>query len=263
VTISYVANSTMPTGTGTGTGTSSLSLGVPAGERLGDLHVAFVHCRPESAAIPTPDGWTAVSNGEVTGGFGSQANDTGLQRLKAFYRMGGLIAAKTVTLTSSPTACQGIVCCVRSTIPGCVWDVAGANGSKNTGGTPYSCTFNVNPGITSGDMVLVFGGIASDVTTPAEFSAETLTATGLTSGSVTEIGEPETTQGFDLGGVLCRWSPSAGPSSTAPAFSATAATTNTNSAGPLVLVRVREVAAVWPVSGAVPPSPLVQVRRAA
>ena len=116
---------------------------------------------------------------------------------------------------------------------------------------------NVDPGITTADMVLVFGGIASDVTTPAEFSAETLTATGLTSGSVSEIGEPETTQGNDLGGVLCRWTPTGGPSSGVATFSATAAATNTNTAGPIILVRAREGAAV------IPAVPIVQERRAA
>lgn len=243
--LSYVGNSTMPTGTGSGTGTTSLTLAtaLTAGGSADDLYVMFVHCKPATATITTPAGWLDVSNGEAAGGGGTTGADTGPTRLKAMYRYGPWLGTQAVSLASSPNCCEGIICCISSSVIDASFDVAGANGIDTTTGTPFTAAMNVDPNITTDDMVLVFGGTPTDITTPAQFSAETLTATGLTSGSVTEIGEPETTQGNDLGSVLCRWTPTGGPSSSVATFSATAAATNTNTRGPIVLVRVREVAA--------------------
>lgn len=249
MTITYVGNTTVPTGTGTNTGGSgNITVSIPASE-LGDLLVLFLHQKPETNDFTTPDAWTAVSDANAAGGGGTTGADTGPTRAKAFYRMGGT-SATTLTITQGSHNCtQGIICTLRSDVPDTVWSVAGANGIDTTTGTPFTAAMNVDPNITTNDMVLVWGGIPTDVTTPAQFSAETLTAAGLTSGSVTEIAEPETTQGNDLGAVLCRWTPTGGPSSGVATFSATAGGTTTNVRGPIILVRARDTAAAAQVPG--------------
>ena len=242
MTISYITQGTTPTGTGSGTGTTSVSVTPPANE-MGDLLLMYVHTKPDTATINTPEGWQAVSNGSASGGGGTTGLDAGPTKAAWFWRTGdGRTTAVTVSITSGNSSMAQILV-LRSSIPDASWSVAGANGVDSTTGTPFTAVMGSDPGITSGDMVVVFGGIPTDVSTPAQFSAETLTATGLTSGSVTEIAEPETTQGNDIGGVLCRWSPSAGPASSAATFSATAGGTTTNVRGPIILVRAREVAA--------------------
>ena len=82
--------------------------------------------------------------------------------------------------------------------------------------------------------------IPTDVTTPAQFSSESFTQTGVTFGTVTEINEPDTTTGNDLGGVTVRSSVSSGTGSAAPTMIATAAGTVTNVRGPGLFVRIRE-----------------------
>lgn len=240
--ITYKSNSTMPTGTGAGTGTTTLTVPLPSPCADGDLLILAVFVKPDTATITLPVGWTAVSNGEAAGGGGTTGADTGPTRLALYYRT-SVPPAAVVMAISGENCCMGIICCLSTSIVEGGWDVAGANGIDSTTGTPFTAAMNVDPNITTNDMVLVFGSTPTDVTTPAQFSAETLTATGLTSGAVTEIGEPETTQGNDLGGVICRWTPTGGPASSVATFSATAAATNTNTRGPICLVRARDVAA--------------------
>ena len=240
--ISYKSNGTMPTTTGAGTGTTTLTVPLPSPVADGDLLILAVWVKPDTATITTPDGWTAVSNGEAAGGGGTTGTDTGPTRL-ALYSRTSVPLVHVVMTISGENCCMGIICALSTSIPDGGWSVAGANGIDVTTGTPFTAAMNVDPGITTDDMVMVFGGIPTDVTTPAQFSSETLTATGLTSGVVTEIGEPETTQAQDLGGVICRWTPTGGPSSGVATFSATAGGTTTNVRGPICLVRAREVAA--------------------
>lgn len=241
--MSYAATGTTPSGTNAGTGTTSLAaLPLPA-TRDGDLLLLAVWVKPDTATITTPNGWTDVSNGEAAGGGGTTGLDTGPTRLKVMYRVSPPYGTQAVSLASSPNCCMGVILSCRTDIANGGYDVAGANGIDTTTGTPFTAAMGSDPGITTGDLVIVFGGIPTDVTTPAQFSAPTITATGLTSGTVTEISEPETTQGNDLGGVIVRCIPSAGPASTVATFSTTAGGTTTNVRGPIVLVRVREVAA--------------------
>lgn len=248
----HVGSGTTPTGTGTGTGTTSCAPNYPATLQEGDAILMAVWIKPETATAPTITSWTKVSNGEAAGGGGTTGADTGPTRLCWYYYnpdaddtgVGSTPPSGTLTVTpgSSPNCCMAQMYLVRGVGPDNVWDIDGAQGIDTTTGATFTATMNVNPGITAGDVVFVAGSIPTDVTTPAQFSAETLTATGLTSGAVTEFAEPETTQGNDLGGVVCRWTPT-GTASTAATFTATAGGTTTNVRGPICLVRVRVTAA--------------------
>lgn len=243
--IAYVTQGTTPSGTGTGTGTTSVNVPYPTSLE-GDLLLLAVWIKPDTATAPDLSGssFTKVTDGEAAGGGGTTGLDTGPTRLCWYYRVVGAsppAGSLTVTPGSSPNCVMGQMFLLRSLAgAGSSWDVDGANGIDTTTGTPFTATMNVDPGIDLGDMVLVAGGIPTDITTPAQFSDATLTATGLTSGDDTEISEPESTQGNDQGGVVVRWSPTAGPSSAAATVSMTAGGTTTNVRGPLCLARARE-----------------------
>lgn len=241
--VSYIGGSTVPTGfTNTAT-VSPLSISVPA-NIAGDLLVCFVAAKPDTATITTPVGWADLV--EVAGGGGTTGADTGPTRLKVFTREGAFAGPLSVTLGGLNVA-WGWIACLRKT--DLTWDVAGASGVDSTTGTPFQAAMTTDPGIQAGDLVLVAGSIPTDVSTPAQFSAETLTASGVTFGALTEIGEPDTSSGFDIGGVLCRYPVTAGASSGVATFSATA-TNASQVRGPIVLVRVRETSGVTVVTGA-------------
>lgn len=237
----YVGMSTVPTGTGAGTGTTTLTVPYPT-VAAGDLLVCGVTVKPETATVTVPTGWTAVPNGEAAGGGGTTGLDTGPTRGTTFWKIadGTESGNLTVTLGSSPNACMGYMAVLRPAYPGWAWSINGANGIDTTTGTPFTAAMGTDPGIEAGDLALVFGSIPTDVTTPSQFSAETLTATGLVA-TVIERAEPETTQGNDLGGVFCTAEVTSGPATTVATFSATAGGTTTNVRGPIILVRTRLV----------------------
>jgi hypothetical protein len=114
-----------------------------------------------------------------------------------------------------------------------------ANGVDSTTGTPFTAAMGTDPGINAGDMVAIAGCIPTDVTTPSQFSSPTLTGTGMTA-TVTERGEPDSSSGQDIGGVVATATVSAGLTSGVPTFSTTAGGTTTNVRGPIVICRVRE-----------------------
>jgi MSHA biogenesis protein MshQ len=100
-----------------------------------------------------------------------------------------------------------------------------------------------DPGVTVGDHILAAMVIPTDVTTPAQFSAEAFTQAGVTFGAVTEISEPDSTTGNDIGGFVVRSTATAGVGSAAPVMTATAGGTTTNVRGPGVFIRIRDEAA--------------------
>lgn len=250
--VGYIGASTVPTATGTGTGTTTLSLTYPTLAK-DDLLLMWVGVKPDTATITPPAGWTAVPNGELAGGGGTTGLDTGPTRAALYYKIadGSESGSVSPTLGNSPNCCMGQITVFRGS-GGYAWNIAGANGADSTTGTPFTAAMGSNPGIEAGDMVAIMGLIPTGVSTPAQFSAETLTATGLTA-TVTEVSEPETTQGNDLGGVFCYATVYAGPATTAPTFSATAGGTTTNVRGPIVMARLRsDPHPLIPVAGAGP-----------
>jgi hypothetical protein len=82
--------------------------------------------------------------------------------------------------------------------------------------------------------------IPTDVTTPSQFSAQSITATGATFATATELNEPDSGNGNDIGGYSAYAHVNSGSSTTAPTVTSTLAGTLTNVRGPVVLLRVRE-----------------------
>jgi hypothetical protein len=221
--------------------TTSVAAVCPTGIAANNMLVAFVGLKADTASASTPAGWTALGN--LAGGGGTTGADTGPTRLYAFYKKAlGTESGTTITftLTTANTAWAQIYRLSNGTGD---WDMAAAFGADDTTGTAWSATCSTNPGITSGDLLLVGSVIPTDVTTPAQFTAEAVTATGATFGTMTEISEPDTTFGSDLGGFVFRQPVTGGTATAAPVVTATATGTTTNVRGISGVVRIRQVGA--------------------
>ena len=228
-----------------GTGTTVYSTGNPspgaAANAIGDLLILIVGTKPDSTPATTPSGWTLL--GSASGGTGSQGIDTGPMRVGVFYKVATSAneAPGAITITGNNVSAAS----VYAFRPGAgnIIDIVGTGAADTTTGTPHSATMPVNPGLTVGDALLAVGIIPTDVTTPSQFSAQTVSATGMTTVNLTEIEEWDTASGQDMGGWVARGSVVTGTATAAPTVSATAGGTTTNVAGPIFLVRMRELPA--------------------
>ena len=210
---------------------------MPTGIVAGDLLVLFVAVKPDTSSITTPSGWTL--QGTFSGGGGTTGIDTGPTKVAVFTREAtGTDPAPTVNVTSTNV---GWFATHRITKTGSGWSVAAAGGVDATTGAAWSVTAGTDPGLTAGDLALVASVIPTDVTTPAQFSAEAIAATGVSAWSAfTEVTEPDTNVGNDIGGFIFYGTVTTGSSTAAPVITATAGGTTTNVRGPSVLLRVRE-----------------------
>lgn len=208
---------------------------------IGDMLVLAIGVKPDTVSAPTISGWTFL--GTASGGAGTTGADTGPMVAHIYYReatsttTGDNPAA--ITLTGLNISTSQIFAFSKGA--GMAWDIAGVGAADTSTGTPFSVTMPLNPGMTVGDMLFAVGYIPTDVQTPAQFSAESVSATGMTTVTLTEFTEYDTTTGNDMGGWVGTGAVVTGTATAAPTVSATAAATNTNVAGPIYLVRLREV----------------------
>ena len=221
---------------------ASVAAPFPASIASGNALIAFVHQKPATAnggGCTTPTGWNLLGSITGAGGYGATLGaDTGNTNLFVYTREAAGTESGTQTFNLSDNNVSAAIIHRLSKPSGNTWSFAMATGSDTSAGS-VSITFGSDPGVIAGDVTLVAFGIPTDVTTPTQFSAEAITQTGVTYGTVTEVEEWDTTNGNDLGGVTCYATATAGTSSAAPVFTATAGGTTTNVRGPGVFVRVR------------------------
>jgi len=215
----------------------------PAGIAANDLLVMIVGMKPSAAnsgSVTTPAGWTPIVSLIGAGGYGATlAADTGNTNLFAYYKVaaGTETGSLTVTIATSNISWAQIY---RLSKTLAVWKVAGTTLSDITGVATVSIAFGTDPGFTPNDFILGAMCIPTDVTTPAQFTVEAFTQTGATFGTVTEISEPDSATGNQIGGFVISAAVSAGAGSAAPTMTATAGGTLTNVRGPGVFIRIRE-----------------------
>ena len=224
------------------TGGTSVTPAYPASIAAGDLLVLIIGMKPSAAnggSVTTPTGWTPITSLTGAGGYGTTLGaDTGNTNVFTFYKVAAGTESGTLSIT---LATNNVSWAQMYRFSGTgTWDVAGTTGSDTAAGN-VSIAHSANPGVTAGDYILGAMVIPTDVTTPAQFSAEALSQTGITFGTVTEISEPDRSTGNDMGGVTYRAPVSSGAASAAPTFTATAGGTTTNVRGPGVFIRIREV----------------------
>jgi hypothetical protein len=216
----------------------------PASVADGDLLVTIIGMKPSAASsgsVTTPSGWTAVPGGSLTGAGnygGTLGADTGNTNVFSFYRVArGDEATERCFELATNSVSWAQMYRYSSTNQG--WSLNATTGSDITAGN-VSITFGANPNVTLNDHILGAMVIPTDVSTPAQFSAEAFTQTGATFAAAIEISEPDSANGNDIGGFVIRSSVTAGTGSAAPVMTATAGGTTTNVRGPGVFIRIRE-----------------------
>jgi hypothetical protein len=228
----------------------------PAGILATDVVLLFVGQKPSTAnggTVTTPTGWTLREELTGAGGYGTTLGaDTGNTNLRVYSwntPVAGQTGTLSVTLGTNNVYWAFIV---RIPTGGGAISYGSADGQRTT--TPTSpMSIALTNGATAtdfqaGDKALWAMCIPTDVTTPAQFSAQSITATGAVFATATEFNEPDSTTGNDIGGYSAWAHVNSGSSTTAPTVTATLAGTLTNVRGPVVLVRVRE-AAPAPITG--------------
>ncbi len=223
---------------------TSVSVPYPASNGAGDKLVLFVAQKPSTAnsgSVTTPAGWTLVTSISAAGGFGiTLSADTGNTNLYVFERIvpaGGLSGSLSVSLTTNNVAWAYMEWLTTDSRG---WqNSAGSTGSDSLGSVSFNCQFT-DPGVSAGDFALVALCIPTDVTTPNQFSSQTLSQTGVTFGTFSENSEPDSSVGNDIGGWTGYAPVLSGTGSGNILFEVIATGTTGNTRGPAVFVRVRD-----------------------
>lgn len=228
-------------------GGTSVAPAYPANITANSGLVLVVGQKPTTAnggTCTTPSGWTlrqqntGATDGNTGGYTTTLGADTGNTNIYVFTKdtvTGSESGTLTVTVGGNGVCWAQIIRVQASDT--CTWSWDGGVGKDTSAGSVSIATGNI--AITAGDVVIGGMVIPTDVTTPAQFSAEAFAQTGTTFGTVTEISEPDSTTGNDIGGFLCVAPVSSGSGSGAVTLTATAGGTTTNVRGPGFVLRAR------------------------
>jgi len=222
-------------------GTTSLSVPYPGSIAAGNLLVLIVGNKYPTNGPATPSGWTFVANGRGSGGLGSSGGDSGSVYNTIFVKeaLGTESGNLAVTVSSANTSMARMFLYTKAA--GTTWDYAATNGSDNSAGTTWSVTGAANPGITSGDVLIVGTSLNGNRVTSW---TESVSAAGATFGTTSERNDSTSSTGDDMGLIVSEHPVTAGTASAAPVFTMTGSSgsANTNSpTGASVILRIREV----------------------
>lgn len=209
----------------------------PAGATAGRLAVLQVVSAHTDESIPaTPSGWNLA--GTLSGGGGVFGAAAGPRRVTFFTRvLLGSDAAPTARIPSGSTGsliAGRILILDRSAGTGWRWAVAFAEDTSS--GTGFSAVSTTALTWAAGDFAVIGYGVPLST---AAFSAEAITATGITFGAVTERADDAVTDGHDARLVAATCSVSSGSGTQAPTLAATLSAASTGAAG---VLRIREAA---------------------
>ena len=234
-------------------GATTVTPAYPSGILADDVVLLFVGQKPSTAnggTVTTPTGWTLRDELLAAGGYGTTlGQDTGNTNLRV-YSWNTPVAGQTGNLTVT-LGVNNVTWAFMVRIPtgGGTISFGSADGQRTTAPTvnvAFATALTNGASATnfqSGDLAIWAMCIPTDVTTPNQFSAQSVTATGATFATAVELNEPDSQTGNDIGGYSAYASVSSGSSTTAPTVTVTASGTVTNVRGPVVLLRVREGAA--------------------
>ena len=232
----------------TASGSTQISPAYPAGILSTDVVLLFLGQKPITAnggLATTPTGWTLREELLAAGGYGTTLGvDTGNTNLRIYSwdtPVTGQTGTRAVATGNSGVAWAFIV---RIPTSGGAISYGSADGQRTTTPTsPMSIALTNGTSATNfqaGDKAIWAMCIPTDVTTPAQFSAQSITATGATFATAVELNEPDTTLGNDLGGYSAYAHVNSGSSTTAPTVAASITGTLTNVRGSVALLRIRE-----------------------
>lgn len=225
----------------------------PAGGSALSEYILVTASKPSTAnggTLADPSGWTrrgensGATDGD-TGGYGSGlAADTGNMNLYLLTKdsVDGTepgTALGAVNHSGQNNATATLVRLDKSEAGSVSW--AAATGKDTSAGNVSVTTGTID--LAPGDVLVWAMAIPTDVTTPAQFSAHAISATGITFDTVSEVQEGDATSGNDQGSFIARTKVLTGSGTVACTITATAGGTTTNVRGPLVLLRARPEAA--------------------
>lgn len=215
----------------------------PASVAINNTLVLLVGTKPFSATITTPAGWTAL--GEITNGSVAGGVDTGSVKMAAFIlpnALGTETGNLTVAITSGNASYGSMYRYTKAA--GFGVQSGFASGTDGSAGTNWTVSYSSNPGITTGDHLVVGGIWPSDAANT--ISANALAATSATITAISPAAgdqNPRVSVGNQCGGNTAHTACTAGTASANGTWSSTH-TLATNNGGSAVLVRLREVQAV-------------------
>ncbi|MFD7609724.1 hypothetical protein [Streptomyces sp. NPDC059828] len=216
---------------------TSITPAFPAGATTGRLAILVVVSGHPTESIPTtPSGWSSA--GSFSGGTGSFGSGTGPRRLSLFTRV--LLGSDTAPTTQLPTGTGSLIAGrihVLSRSAGTGWRWATAFGEDTTSGTGFSGASASPLTWAAGDFALL--GYALSAST-ASATAEAVTASGITFGTVTEQADDSLTTGNAGRLVDATGTVSSGSGTQAPTVTATLGAAAAGVAG---VLRIREATA--------------------
>ena len=229
-------------------GGTSVAPTYPASIVATDQLVMTIGQKPSTAnsgTVTTPSGWTLRESLTAAGGYGATLGaDTGNTNVYIYTKdvvTAGLSGTVTVTVATNNVCWANIT---RVPTGGGAISYGSADGQRTTTPTsPLSVALTNGASATAfqaGDFAIWGMCIPTDVTTPAQFSAHTLTSSGITFNATAELVEPDSTTGNDIGGYVAYVTVATGSAGGAPTVGATLAGTLTNVRGPIALLRLRE-----------------------
>ena len=233
----------------TASGGSVASAGYPSGITTDSALILIVGQKPATAnsgTVTTPSGWTlqkgmdGSSPGDTGGYTTTLGADTGNTNLRVYTKntvTGSESGTLNVTVGQNNVS-WALIVRVQSDKTVRAWAFA-ADGGKDTSAGNVSIATAGGLDVTAGDLLIAAVCIPTDVTTPAQFSAEALSQTSTTFDAATEIAEPDSANGNDIGGLVFAARASSGGNTTAVTMSATAGGTTTNVRGPGIVLRIR------------------------
>jgi hypothetical protein len=216
---------------------TSITPAYPGGTAAGQLAILqVVSGHPDDSIPTTPSGWQLA--GSFSGGGGTFGSGTGPRRLTWFTRvLLGSDAAPTTTLPTGTGSLMAGRITALSRSAGTGWRWANAFGEDTSSGTGFSAACTDTPTWAAGDFVLLGYAIA---TSALGLSAEAITATGITFGTITERADDTVSTGNTARMGLATGSVSSGSGTQAPTVAATLSAASTGTAGAL---RIREATA--------------------
>lgn len=241
---------------GAGAGSTTTATPVyPAGIAPGDAIFLVVWNKASTGTGEPPDvqapaGWTLVT--KDWGGTGTAGAGTGPVKVTVHARNAsadGPEAGTNGPAISNPANSSFVYAALFGLRPAYrgYFTYGESAGSDTVSGTSFSATAAADPVAETDDLALVFYGL--DVATGSSASAETITWTGATVGTVSERFDSSTTSGNDCRGVILSAPITAGLSSAAPSTTATLAAAAT---GVAMFLRVTENGSPLPLAGFLP-----------
>lgn len=222
---------------------TSVAPAYPSGITTKSALILIVGQKPTTANGGTctqPTGWTLIGSKASGGGYGATLGaDTGNTNLYVYAKdeVDGTEGGNLTVTVGDNNVCWSYIQRLQSDVDP-TWAYALVSGDDTAAGN-VSIAMGSDPGVAAGDYILGAMCIPTDVTTPAQFSASALSQSGITFGTVTEVAEPDSTTGNDIGGLLIEAPVTAGTSGGVPTMTATAGGTTTNVRGPGIFLRIR------------------------